>query len=159
MKRAPVLALMLSLALMASTGANCPLKGSKCTTASTDFSYPYFTDGMDLGWDAGVCSTCGHTSAQISWNTVDDQVGSGVVELRLQASCPSSVYCCQAVSVTAPWSAKTISISDQNAKNLCGENAPIYWTARVFNRSGAGIRDVKGAITCAKSSGGTPTSP
>lgn len=162
MTRLPGFAAML---LIVAAGM-CPVdkcEDSACTDKATDRIAPDLRPGESFTFSSPTCSTCGHSSAFVEWQSLNPLPGGGVsgtVDVSYQASCPATAFCCQERTQSQPAQVTgRVTFSDVNAKNLCGENSPITYTLTIKNNSTGVINAAHMSITCPTSGkSGSPNS-
>jgi len=140
---------------------DCSEAGS-CVLRTTGIGGSVGPSGGTLTYSSSDCSTCGHSSGHFSWAiTTLPPNAAGTVQFAMQASCSANASCCQAATASADVRAGVVNITGQNAKNLCGDDAPITWTVRVQNDSNVTLEQVNLEIECStkKESTASPAAP
>ena len=160
MKRIVEFAAVLAVLVLTSIAANCPATGACRDDTTSASTVAELGPGQSVSWQADDCSTCGHSWARVEFlPAVGVTYGDGNVQLKMQASCPASIFCCAPVAATGSFTTHQVEITEQNAKNLCGEKAPISWWVTATNNYSVPITNVKLTINCKKGKTSTPTSP
>jgi hypothetical protein len=121
---------------------------ASCDVASLDSCPMKFEDvvggaslapGQVVALEVQGCETCGHSDLDFAWD-YDGAEPSGDIVVSFCGGCGTTGACASGeIPATVAASQRAFAFTDQGIKNLCGEEAKIYWKGWIRNNTDANV--------------------